>query len=151
MATTRLMGWAAVAFLMLSGCSGEGGQSGASPEPSGGRTERPPTAQPSPRTAQPSPTTGQPSPSEPDAPALPIPTRPVKPTAGPSGTVTLTGTVQPGVEPNCFLLHGYLLVGGPRDLLAAGGVVTIVGHVEPNMMTTCQQGIPFVVQTARRG
>jgi hypothetical protein len=55
------------------------------------------------------------------------------------------------VEPNCLLLDGYLLVGGPRDVLTAGARVTVTGRVEPGMMTTCQQGTPFTVETARRG
>jgi hypothetical protein len=96
----------------------------------------------------------QPSPSDPiGAPALPIPSRPAKPRPGstPSGTVTVTGTVAQGVEANCVLLNGYLLLGGPRELFASGALVTVTGRVEPDMVTTCQQGIPLVVESARRG
>lgn len=113
------------------------------------------TPSPQPSSGQPGsvpPTSGavpQPSPSQPDTPALPIPTRRGKP--GPSGTITVTGTVAEGVEPNCILLNGYLLLGGPRDLFIAGALVTVTGRVEPDMMTTCQQGIPLVVESARRG
>ncbi|HEX7745151.1 MAG TPA: hypothetical protein VF462_07810 [Micromonosporaceae bacterium] len=94
-----------------------------------------------------------PSPSEPTDPALPLPTRPVKPTPGgkASGTVTVTGTVAYGVEPNCLLLNNYLLVGGPRELFTAGALVTVTGRVEPDLMTTCQQGTPLIVESARRG
>jgi hypothetical protein len=95
-----------------------------------------------------------PSPSDPtDTPALPLPSRPAKPTPGKraSGTVTVTGTVAYGVEPNCVLVNGYLLVGGPRQLFTAGALVTVTGRVEPDMMTTCQQGTPLVVESARRG
>ena len=38
---------------------------------------------------------------------------------------------QAGVEPNCLLLDGYLLVGGPRDVLNAGARVTVTGRVSP--------------------
>jgi hypothetical protein len=96
----------------------------------------------------------QPSPSDPvGAPALPIPTRPGKPSPGSpsSGTVTITGTVSAGVEPNCVLLDSYLLVGGPRELFTSGATVTVTGRVEPGLMTTCQQGIPLIVESARRG
>lgn len=82
-----------------------------------------------------------------DTPALPIPNRPGKP--GPSGTVTITGNIAYGVEPNCVLLNDYLLVGGPRDLFTAGALVTVTGRVEPGMLTTCQQGTPLVVESAQ--
>jgi hypothetical protein len=64
------------------------------------------------------------------------------------GPLTLTGTVRPGVEPDCLLLQGYLLVGGPRELLRGGGRVKVTGRVQPGLMTTCQQGTPFVVEAA---
>lgn len=65
---------------------------------------------------------------------------------GSSRPMTLSGTVEAGVEHNCFLLDGYLLVGGSPDLVRAGARVTVTGHVQPGLMTTCQQGIPFMVQ-----
>jgi hypothetical protein len=61
----------------------------------------------------------------------------------------LTGTVTAGVEANCLLLDGYLLVGGPRDQLRVGTRVTVTGRVQADLMTTCQQGTPFVVETAQ--
>ncbi|MDG4767816.1 hypothetical protein O7632_27525 [Solwaraspora sp. WMMD406] len=66
--------------------------------------------------------------------------------SGTSRPMTLTGTIVPGVEHNCFLLDGYLLVGGTSELIQAGTRVSVTGHVQPDLMTTCQQGIPFVVQ-----
>jgi hypothetical protein len=63
--------------------------------------------------------------------------------------MTLTGNVTPGVEANCLLLDGYLLVGGPREHLRAGARVTVTGRVQADLMTTCQQGTPFVVETAQ--
>jgi hypothetical protein len=59
--------------------------------------------------------------------------------------------VQAGVEGNCFLLDGYLLVGGPREVITAGARVTVTGEVRTGLMTTCQQGIPFLVRSATRG
>jgi hypothetical protein len=90
---------------------------------------------------------------------LPVPTPPGKATGGPtlpdptggksSGPTTLTGTVTAGVEPNCVVLDGYLLVGGPREHLRGGARVTVTGRVQADLMTTCQQGTPFVVETAQ--
>ncbi|WP_328423555.1 hypothetical protein OG470_11660 [Micromonospora sp. NBC_00389] len=118
-----------------------------------GETDGPGTPAPS----GPSPATGQPSPSatvpSPSGPATPAPSSTLKPPGGPTlpppvGATELTGTITRGVEPNCLLLDGYLLIGGPRDVLTAGARVTVTGRVEPGMMTTCQQGTPFVVEGA---
>jgi hypothetical protein len=65
-----------------------------------------------------------------------------------SSSTTLIGTITEGVESGCLLLSGYLLVGGPRDVLTTGQAVRVTGHEEPRLQTTCQQGIPFVVETA---
>ncbi|NES14320.1 MULTISPECIES: hypothetical protein [Micromonospora] len=103
----------------------------------------------SPATTGATPMTSAPEPSaSPSAPLDPTPPKggPSKP-AGPS--TTLTGTVQAGVEPNCFLLDGNLLVGAPRGALKAGARVTVTGHSQPGLMTTCQQGTPFVVESVR--
>ncbi|MCW3815376.1 hypothetical protein ONA91_13015 [Micromonospora sp. DR5-3] len=109
-------------------------------------------AGPGAETAGPGPTGAAPVTSTPSPDPSVSPTDPTPPTkGGPSsaGTTTLTGTVQAGVEPNCLLLDGNLLVGGPRDVLKAGARVTVTGHAQPGMMTTCQQGTPFVVETAK--
>ena len=74
----------------------------------------------------------------------------VKPPAG--GPQTLTGTIAAGVEPNCLLLDGHLLIiNDPEQRSAAkpGATVTVTGRAEQGMMTTCQQGTPFVVTTLR--
>jgi hypothetical protein len=144
---------AVAALLTLSGCASDGGNTGPSSEPFTGGTVTSPSAQPSsgqPGAVPPTPGgTPPPGASQTDTPALPIPSRPVKP--GTSGTVTVTGTIAYGVEPNCVLLNGYLLLGGPRDLFAAGALVTVTGRIQPDMMTTCQQGTPLVVESAQRG
>lgn len=81
---------------------------------------------------------------------------PVDPTADPTSPpvsddpTTLTGVVEAGVETGCLLLEGHLLLGGESDdgeLLQVGRNVQVTGHVEKNMMSTCQQGIPFRVET----
>ncbi|MEV4820330.1 hypothetical protein [Micromonospora sp. NPDC049274] len=105
----------------------------------------------------PSTTSGQPTSASPSTPApAATPSSPLKPPGGPTvpppvGATELSGTITAGVEPNCLLLDGYLLVGGPRDVLAAGARVTVTGRVETGLMTTCQQGTPFVVEGAHRG
>ncbi|MFY1619365.1 hypothetical protein [Micromonospora sp. WMMD736] len=93
------------------------------------------------------------SPGTPESPSTPAP--PIKSPGGPTvpppaGSAELTGTITAGVEPNCVLLDGYLLVGGPRDVLTPGARVTVTGRVEKGTMTTCQQGTPFVVESANR-
>ncbi|MGH8775979.1 MAG: hypothetical protein ACRDWI_12675 [Jiangellaceae bacterium] len=96
------------------------------------------------------PTGGSGSPSVPPSPPSLSPDPDRTPTIiGKSGTImTLTGVPTEGVESGCLLLSGHLLLGGPRDLLASGQRVRVTGRVEPNVMSTCQQGIPFVVDSA---
>jgi hypothetical protein len=60
----------------------------------------------------------------------------------------LTGTVTAGVEFGCRMLGRYQLVGGPRDLLVPGALVRVTGRPDPTMITTAQQGTPFVVSAA---
>jgi len=81
-----------------------------------------------------------------------------EPTSGrpAAGGKTLTGTVTAGVEPNCMLLTGsggdhLLIFDDPamRTSAAVGTKVTVVGRAEPGMMSTCQQGTPFIVTEIR--
>ncbi|BCB84472.1 hypothetical protein Psuf_017850 [Phytohabitans suffuscus] len=77
---------------------------------------------------------------------LPTPTPSGQPPAGASTEVS--GTVVEGVESGCRLIDQYLLLPGPgisRDDLRIGATLTVRGRVERGMMTTCQQGTPFVV------
>ncbi|GAA4713815.1 hypothetical protein [Phytohabitans rumicis] len=72
----------------------------------------------------------------------------------PGAEMTLTGQVAEGVESGCRLLNNYLLLPGPginRDSFAVGATVTVRGRVEQGMMTTCQQGTPFVVSEVLSG
>ena len=66
----------------------------------------------------------------------------------PGRKLTLTGIPEPAVEAGGLLLNGYLLVGGPRELLGAGGMVRVTGRVQPDLLTIWQQGTPLVVETA---
>ncbi|MFC0004586.1 hypothetical protein [Micromonospora siamensis] len=148
MKTFRTAAPALLLCAALSACGGQG--TGTPPPASSGGT--PVTASPTPSepvgpTASPSPTVVPPT-------GVPPTVRPPKKPGGPTlppgpGGQTLTGTIDSGVEPNCLLLDGYLLVGGPRDVLKPGAKVTVTGQPQPDMMTTCQQGTPFVVEAAR--
>jgi hypothetical protein len=74
---------------------------------------------------------------------------PPEPTSG-SGEITLRGSMQDGVEPGCLLLDAqdgrkYLLLGGDRNALQSHSEVVVRGRPQPNLATTCQQGIPFTV------
>jgi hypothetical protein len=90
--------------------------------------------------------------TSPSASALPESTPTGKPPAGP--TITITGTVAAGVEPNCVLLQGetgtHLLIFPDETLRSAapeGSKVQVTGVPKPGMMTTCQQGEPFMVSS----
>jgi hypothetical protein len=132
---------AAAAACLVLACCGTAGP-GAPPSDPGGSS----------MTEQPGPTdTG-------DLPVPPMqPSGKSTPTGGPGtpsgpgpqpARLTLTGTAAPGVEGGCLLLRGYLLLGGPRELLGAGRRVRVTGRVQPGVATTCQQGTPFLVESA---
>jgi hypothetical protein len=90
-----------------------------------------------------------PSPSDPSASAPSA-------SASPSSQ-TITGVVSAGVEPHCLILRDaagshslYFHDEALRSAVPAGARVTLVGHPEPGMMTTCQQGEPFIVTAVRK-
>jgi hypothetical protein len=96
------------------------------------------------------------APSASATPSAPAPPSSQPPSAEP-GSTTLSGTITAGVEGNCLLLKddsgSHLLVFKDPALRAqarAGMKVTVVGTPQPRMMSTCQQGIPFVVSTLTR-
>jgi hypothetical protein len=77
-----------------------------------------------------------------------------RPTA--KGGETLTGTISAGVEPGCLILQGpdshHVLVFDDPALRAeakVGATVTVTGRAEPTQLTTCQQGVPFIVTAVR--
>ena len=96
---------------------------------------------------------GPASSSSPDLPTssdLPVPSKGAEP--GAAGAQTITGTVTKGVEPGCLLVADHLLIFDDAALKAVakeGASVVVTGRAEPGMMTTCQQGTPFVVTAVR--
>jgi hypothetical protein len=72
-----------------------------------------------------------------------------------AGEMTMSGTVQAGVEHGCLIMEAggktYLLVGGDRSVVREGARITVRGRPNPGLMTTCQQGEPFEVAEARPG
>ncbi len=153
-----LMAAAATAVLLLAGCGNDvpttGGDdptesSTATGEPSDTPTS--PTDEPSLPTGEPTgPPTGDPTglPTDPGTTPEPTPSdTPVpQPTTTP-GSVQLTGFPVPGVESGCWLLDGYLLMGGDQELIASGREVQVTGEAQPGVMTTCQQGTPLRVDS----
>jgi len=70
------------------------------------------------------------------------------PTSKAAPELTLTGTVNAGVEKGCLVLHSdgktYVLIGELTGVLP-GSHVTVRGHEATNVRTTCQEGPPFQV------
>lgn len=69
-----------------------------------------------------------------------------------AGTLTVTGTVEDGVESGCRLLEGYLLIvrdPAHRAVLASSPRVEVTGYVDETVLSYCQQGIPLVVTSIR--
>ena len=150
MKTIRIAFSAVAVCLALGAC----GESGTAPSvnPSGGPSLS--SVKPSdPNAEPPVPPANSTAPASPTRPVPGSPTKsPRIPTPGQSasaGALTVTGVIAAGVEPNCLLLDGYLLVDGPRELLRSGARVSVTGRVQPDLMTTCQQGTPFVVESAK--
>jgi Protein of unknown function (DUF5818) len=86
-------------------------------------------------------------------PTAPPPT--TKPGSPGGSEITATGTLHDGVEPGCVLLRTdqgggvYLLVGGDRNELRAGGRVQVTGRLVPDLLSTCQEGQPLRVSSIR--
>jgi hypothetical protein len=126
----------------LAGCASRGAPSGAAP--SGGPAVSPSVASPSvagPSTANPSTTRESPMPSLP-------PLTSKYPSTPASGEITVTGTVEAGVERGCVMLRAggavYQLV-GKDPAIVMGARVTVRGRPDPGLITTCQQGTPLHV------
>ena len=129
---------AVLLLVLAAGCADNATQTGAAPAPA------------------------SPAPSASDVADLPLPTAKTSGPAGePSGrpnagAQTITGTVTAGVEPNCLLLQDgsgtHLLVFDDPAMRAdapVGKKVTISGKSDPSMMSTCQQGVPFIVASVK--
>jgi Protein of unknown function (DUF5818) len=68
--------------------------------------------------------------------------------------ITVTGTLRDGVEPGCVVLRteqgtAYLLVGGDRSKLTAGGRVQVTGVLSPDLLSICQEGQPLLVSSIK--
>jgi hypothetical protein len=71
------------------------------------------------------------------------------------GAVSLKGTVAEGVEAGCVVLNAdngavYLLIGGDPQVVVPGARVEVQAVIQTDLVTTCQQGTPAAVQSARR-
>jgi hypothetical protein len=77
----------------------------------------------------------------------------VVPSGKPGARMRLVGTVSPGVEGGCHLLSSggttYQLVGG-GGAVVDGQEVEVLGAVQADLTTTCQQGVPFLVERVVR-
>lgn len=99
------------------------------------------------------------TPSDPGAssrsmpPGFPVSPLPSHGASGSMAEMTITGQVEAGVEAGCLLLHSdgtaYVLVGGDRGIVRAGARVTVRGRPNPDLVTTCMQGVPFEVMAAQ--
>ncbi|WP_051326208.1 hypothetical protein [Glycomyces tenuis] len=74
-----------------------------------------------------------------------------KPTS--NAVMTITGTIESGVESGCLVMTYNGTVYGifgqyDKSVVYAGAEVTLHGHLDPGMMSFCQQGTPFVVEEA---
>jgi hypothetical protein len=78
----------------------------------------------------------------------------VPPVGKPSGTVMeLTGVAEAGVEAGCMVLRSgstsYLILGA-KDKVPTGVPIRVTGQVLTGVMSYCQQGTPFRVDTVTR-
>lgn len=106
-----------VAVLALAGCGNQTGDNGT------GRT-----------------TTGT-TPTSSPVPSSPAPKSPTF-----AEPAELVGVAEAGVEAGCWLLDGFLLLGGDEELISSGQEIRVTGHIEKGVATTCQQGIPYRVE-----
>jgi hypothetical protein len=143
---------AAMAILVVVGCGNSADPADRADVGGGVATSQPTFPEPSDRSMSPT------APRHPtrigDSPAPPSPTftedLPVTtPPAGKGRFMTIRGTIQPGVEPGCLILSTdnevFQLVGPPTANLKAGMTVEVSGAPDKTLVTTCQQGTPFVV------
>ena len=92
--------------------------------------------------------------SEPTTAPETLPTAPTTTPGSGKHRLTATGTLRDGVEPGCVLLEAdqgtvYLLVGGDRGKLTAGGRAQVTGMLAPDLLSTCQEGKPLLVSSIK--
>jgi hypothetical protein len=74
----------------------------------------------------------------------------------PPGTPkTLRGAASDGVEAGCIVFQAddgnvYQLLGGDRELILSSARLEVSVLIQPDLMTTCQQGIPAQVLSVRK-
>jgi hypothetical protein len=90
------------------------------------------------------------------APALPVSTPPVSaPPVSVPLALTIYGVAHAGEQPGCVLLNAtddrvYLLLGGDRQTITAGGQLAVTGMIVPGQLDAqCRDGIPFQVTSVR--
>ncbi len=70
-------------------------------------------------------------------------------------TITVTGTMLPGVEAGCWLIRAdgtgaeYLLIGAPEALRIDGLRVQVAGEIKTDMVSYCMQGNAALPATKR--
>jgi hypothetical protein len=136
----------ALMIAVLAACGSGGGGSEESSAPSTSTTPTEPTTSPETTATEESPVPDETTPYL--DPSLGDTSKPAS-----DSQITITGTVESGVESGCLVLeHDGTVYGiyGNYDsaVVYAGAKVTLRGQVDPGMMTTCQQGTPFVVEEA---
>jgi hypothetical protein len=138
MRTRHLLLTAAATITLLAGCAAPGTGTGAPASADGGSM---------PASASPGPTGGSPVPSG----GYSLPPSKGVPSAGQS--VTVTGTVEAGVEAKCLILRAdsvtYQLVDGDPAVVFVGAHLTITGVLRPDIRSYCMQGIPLQVSRAQ--
>lgn len=132
---------------LLTACGADG--SGSDEEPSASPTSSPSSGS---ETTTESPTSEESSMTDETTPYL-DPSLGDSSKPGSGSATTITGTVQSGVESGCLILEFEGTVYGifgsyDSSVVYAGAEVRLHGAVERDMMTTCQQGTPFVVEDA---
>lgn len=69
--------------------------------------------------------------------------------------IVIVGVVEAGVEHGCTMLRTdtvlYQLVGSADPLIRPGARLSVRGSPKPDLVTTCQQGVPFQVVEVHAG
>lgn len=135
---------AAFLLVVLAACGSGGG--GADDDASASPTSAAPTTSPEATATEESPVPDETTPYL--DPSLGDSSKP-----GSDSQMTISGTVEAGVESGCLVLeHDGTVYGifGNYDssVVYAGAEVTLHGKVDTGMMSICQQGTPFMVEDA---
>ncbi|WP_051809886.1 hypothetical protein [Actinoplanes subtropicus] len=137
---TRRFAVALTFLFCLAGCAGNNASPSAGSAESSAQSSLPSSSAPA-SSASPGPSSSTSTSASPS----------LEPSANGAGE-TLTGTVEAGVEPNCKVIKDkagshtlYFDDPSLRAQAPVGKTVTVTGYSKAGMMTTCQQGTPFIV------